>query len=79
MGEIRTDFFNIKNDLNITFFVTNEKTKNIIEVSIDQIKDELSRIFGNLVIIVIVSKKEIAQFDSEDLNMLNSKMIDLMA
>jgi len=79
MGEIRTDFFNIKNDLNITFFVTNEKTKNIIEDNIEKIKEELSRIFGNLVINVIVSKKEIAQFDSEDLAILNSKMVDLMA
>jgi hypothetical protein len=79
IGEIRTDFFNIKSDLNITFFVTNEKTKNIIEDNIDQIKEELSRIFGNLVVNVIVSKTKIAQFDSEDIEVSSSKMIDLIA
>ncbi len=79
MGEIRTDFFNIKRDLNITFFVTNEKTKKIIEDNIEGIKEELSGIFGNLVINVIVSKREIAQFDSEDLTISSSKMVDLMA
>ncbi|MDY6793094.1 MAG: hypothetical protein SWH54_17650 [Thermodesulfobacteriota bacterium] len=78
MGEIRTDFFNIKSDLNITFFVTNEKIKKMIEDHMDQIKEELSRIFGNLVINVIVSPTEIAQFDSEDLTGSNSKMVDLM-
>ncbi|NNK83956.1 MAG: hypothetical protein HKO91_00170 [Desulfobacterales bacterium] len=79
MGEIRTDFFNVKNDLNITFFVTNEQAKNIIEENIEKIKEELSRIFGNLVINVIVSESKIAQFSSEDLALSNSKMVDLMA
>jgi hypothetical protein len=79
MGEIRADFFNIKNDLNITFFVTNEETKKIIEDNIEKIKEELNRIFGNLVINVIVSKKEIAQFNSEDLTISSNKMVDLMA
>ena len=79
MGEVRTDFFNVKSDLNITFFVTNEKAKNIIEDNIEKIKEELSRIFGNLVINVIVSERKIAQFSSEDLALSNSKMVDLMA
>lgn len=79
MGEVRTDFFNVKSDLNITFFVTNEKAKNIIEDNIEKIKQELSRIFGNLVINVIVSERKIAQFSSEDLALSNSKMVDLMA
>ena len=52
---------------------------NIIEDNIEKIKEELSRIFGNLVINVIVSKREIAQFDSEDLVISSSKMVDLMA
>jgi len=79
MGDIRTDFFNVKSDLNITFFVTNEKAKNIIEDNIEKIKQELSRIFGNLVINVIVSERKIAQFSSEDLALSSSKMVDLMA
>jgi len=79
MGEIRTDFFNIKSDLNITFLVTNEKSKKIIEDNIDLIKEELSRIFGSLVINVIVSKAKVAQFSSEDIDVSNSKMLDLMA
>ncbi len=79
MGEIRTDFFNVKNDLSITFFVTNDKIKKIIEDNIEKIKEELSRIFGNLVVNVIVSEKKIAQFSSEDLAIPSSKMVDLMA
>jgi len=79
MGEIRTDFFNVKNDLNITFFVTNDKIKKIIEDNVEKIKEELSRIFGNLVINVIVSERKIAQFNSEDLAIPSNKMVDLMA
>ncbi len=79
MGEIRTDFFNVKSDLSITFFVTNDKIKKIIEDNIEKIKEELSRIFGNLVINVIVSERKIAQFSSEDLAIPSSRMVDLMA
>jgi hypothetical protein len=79
IGEIRTDFFKVKSDLSITFFVTNEKVKSVIEANMEKIKEELSLIFGNLVINVIVSQREISQFDTEDLAISDSKLVDLLA
>ncbi len=81
LGEIRTDFFLLNKDLNITFYVSDEGVKITISNNLVVIKDMLRDLFRFLNINVIVSKKKIRDFENEDLSNENIKLglVDLRA
>jgi len=74
LGEIRTDFFLLKKDLNITFYVMDEDIRKKVSEKLGTIRDLLSNIFRFLNMSVIVSKRKIRQFDIEEIQGEEIKM-----
>ncbi len=77
IGQIRTDFFLMDKDLNITFFVNDSRIKEYVDYNSEKVVRSLSNHFKNLVLNVIVSKKEIEKFEIEDLGVVSSGLVDL--
>jgi flagellar basal body-associated protein FliL len=77
IGDIRTDFLLREKDLNITFFVKNHAIRDKIESHVPEIKEPLEEIFDYLVFKVYVSEKKIAEFDTEDLEIISTRMVDV--
>ena len=77
IGEIRTDFFLMKKDLSITFFVKDEASKKQFENHFNQISESLNSLFDYLVLKAVVSEKKIQEFHHEDLGPGDERQIDL--
>jgi len=77
IGEIRTDFFLMKKDLSITFFVKDEGSKKQFENHFEEIRNSLSPLFDYLVLKAVVSEKKIQEFHHEDLGPGGDRQIDL--
>jgi hypothetical protein len=77
IGEIRTDFFLMKKDLSITFFVKDEVSKKQFETHFEEISEPLNSLFDYLVLKAVVSEKKIQEFHHEDLDLGGDRQIDL--
>ena len=77
IGEIRTDFFLMKKDLSITFFVKDEVSKTQFENHFEEISEPLNSLFDYLVLKAVVSEKKIQEFHHEDLDLGGDRQIDL--
>jgi hypothetical protein len=77
IGEIRTDFFLMKKDLSITFFVKDEVSKKQFENHFEEINALLNSLFDYLVLKAVVSERKIQAFHHEDLGLGADRQIDL--
>ena len=77
IGEIRTDFFLMKKDLSITFFVKDEVRKRQFEDHFKEIRKPLNSLFDYLILKAVVSEKKIQDFHHEDLDLGSDRQIDL--
>ncbi len=77
IGEVRTDFFLMKKDLSITFFVKDEVSKTQFENHFEEISEPLNSLFDYLVLKAVVSEKKIQEFHHEDLDLGGDRQIDL--
>ncbi|MGD2187196.1 MAG: hypothetical protein PVI71_13785 [Desulfobacterales bacterium] len=77
IGEIRADFFLLKKELTITFFVNDDTRKIQFEEHLDEISSQLDPLFDYLIIKTVVSEKKIQDFHREDLDLGSDKQIDL--
>ncbi len=77
IGEIRADFFLLKKDLTITFFVQDNSRKKQFEQCFSEIRDALGPFFDYLILKAVVSEKKIRDFHYEDLDIGNDRHIDL--
>jgi hypothetical protein len=77
IGEVRADFFLIKKDLTITFFVKDDGRKIKFEESLGEVSNRLAPIFDYLILKTVVSAKKIQDFHREDLDLGSDKQIDL--
>ncbi len=77
IGEVRTDFFLMKKDLSITFFVKDEVSKTQFENHFEEINEPLNSLFDYLVLKAVVSEKKIQEFHHEDLDLGGDRQIDL--
>jgi len=77
IGEVRTDFFLMKKDLSITFFVKDEVSKTQFENHFEEISEPLNSLFDYLVLKAVVSGKKIQEFHHEDLDLGGERQIDL--
>jgi len=77
IGEVRADFFLIKKDLTITFFVKDESRKIQFEENLGEVSDQLAPLFDYLILKTVVSAKKIQDFHREDLDLGSDKQIDL--
>ncbi len=79
LGDIRTDFFLVKNNLNVTFFVKDFPVRHTIETRLKELHNALEKSFDALVLQVIVSQKKVVEFETEDLQpeIAATRMIDV--
>ena len=77
IGAVRADFFLIKKELSITFFVNDNSHKLKFEEHLDEINDRLTPFFDYLILKTVVSAKKIQDFHREDLDIGSDKQIDL--
>ncbi|MCK5486405.1 MAG: hypothetical protein KAI86_09335, partial [Desulfobacterales bacterium] len=77
IGEVRADFFLIKKELSITFFVNDDTRKIKFEEHLDEISGQLDPLFDYLILKTVVSGKKIQDFHREDLDLGSDKQIDL--
>lgn len=76
IGDIRTDFFLFKDNLEITFFVQNEKVRSLVNEHFPRATSALEELFANLNFKVIVSSNKIASFETQDWIESSNKLID---
>jgi hypothetical protein len=77
LGDIRTDFFLLGQDLTITFFVPDGPTKRKFEDHCPSIKQSLHHLFDQVFLKLVVSRKKIVAFEREDLTDAVDKRINL--
>jgi len=77
IGEIRTDFFLLKKDLTITFFVKDNVRKKQFEECFTEIRNALDPLFDYLILKAVVSEKKVRDFHYEDLDFGKDRQIDL--
>lgn len=79
LGDIRTDFYLVQKNLNITFFVKNHQVREKIQSHVPEVKENLEDWFDYLVLKVIVSERKITEFDTEDLDIqvVTRRMVDV--
>jgi hypothetical protein len=77
IGGVRTDFFLMKKDLSITFFVKDDASKTHFDKNFEEIRESLSPLFDYLVLKTVVSEKKIHDFHQEDLDVGTDRQIDL--
>ncbi len=66
LGEVRSDFFSLKEDLSITFYVSNDRIKDFFMDHIDDVENVLKPVFKNLNVNIIVSQEKAATFTPEE-------------
>jgi DNA repair exonuclease SbcCD ATPase subunit len=79
IGDIRSDFMQLKDDLNISFYVRDEKVKNHFLEHMPELEEALAPIFTNLNINLLISKEKLADFETEEMNqqIISDKAIDV--
>lgn len=77
IGEVRVDFFLLKKDLAITFFVSDDIRKIKFEEHFEEISVQLEPLFDYLILKTVVSEKKIRDFHREDLDLGSDRQIDL--
>ncbi len=77
IGEVRTDFFLMKKDLSITFFVKDDLSKKQFENYIEEIREPLNSLFDYLILKAVVSEQKIQDFHHEDLDLDGDRQINL--
>ena len=77
IGQIRSDFFLIKKNLDISFFVNEGNIKKCLDDHLEDLRESLNDHFNNLTVRVVVSEKKIDEFEFEDLIPLSSGLIDV--
>jgi hypothetical protein len=77
IGEIRTDFFLLKKDLTITFFVKDQARKKQFEECFDEVHQVLDPFFNYIILKAVVSEKKVRDFHFEDLDSGKDRQIDL--
>jgi len=77
IGQIRTDFFLMDKDLNITFFVNDRKIKEYVDDHSEKIMGSLKNHFKRLTLNVIISVNEIEAFEMKDPGVMSTGIVDL--
>ncbi len=77
IGRIRTDFFLMDKDLNITFFVNDRKIKEYVDDHSEKIAGSLRNHFKRLTLNVLLSVNEIEEFEMKDPGVISTGIVDL--
>jgi hypothetical protein len=77
LGDIRTDFLLLENDLTITFFVTEPSTKLTIQENYSKLQTLLNSLFDQIQLKVKVSEKKVRDFDRPDVETASDRRVDI--
>ncbi|UCD82481.1 MAG: hypothetical protein JSW26_13960 [Desulfobacterales bacterium] len=77
LGDLRTDFYLLKKDLTVTFYVKDRPTKTKLQENHSELQELLAPFFDQLFLRVIVSEKKTKNFDHEDLQIASDRRVDL--
>jgi hypothetical protein len=77
LGDLRTDFFLLDDELSINFFVKDDSTRVNLQNNLPELRELLHGFFGQIRLDVIVSKKKVMDFDREDLQITDQRRVDL--
>jgi hypothetical protein len=77
IGEMRADFFLLKKDLTITFFIKDKVRKKQFEDNLAEIHEALAPFFDYLILKTVVAAKKVRDFHHEDSNFSKDRQIDL--
>ena len=77
IGAVRTDFFLLKKQLKIDFYLSDHKIEDVIHAHTNSIKNALAEHFSRVLINVLVSERKVEDFDIEHLLTESTSLIDL--
>lgn len=77
LGEFRTDFYLLDQDLSVTFFVKNQSTRARIQQYQMDLQQLLSPLFNQTILRVVVSEKKVNDFEQEDVQISGDRRVDL--
>lgn len=77
IGAVRTDFFLLKKQLKIDFYLSDHKIEDIIHAHADSIENALGEHFSPVLINIFVSERKVEDFEIEHLLTENTSLIDL--
>jgi len=77
LGDIRTDFYLLENDLNITFFVTESSTQIKIQENYSELRELLDSLFDQIQLKIKVSETKVRDFDRPIVQIANDRQVDL--
>jgi len=77
LGDVRTDFYLLENDLNISFYVTEPSTKIAIQENCQELDQLLHDLFDRIQLKVVVSLKRVEDFDRPDVQLTGNRRVDV--
>ena len=77
LGDLRTDFFLLDEELSINFFVKDDSTRVNLQNNLPELHELLHGFFDQIRLNVIVSEKKVMDFDREDLLVAGDRKVDL--
>ncbi len=77
LGDIRTDFYLLDNDLNITFFVTESSAQIKIQQNYSELRELLDSLFDQIHLKIKVSETKVRDFDRPIVQIANDRQVDL--
>ena len=77
LGDIRSDFYLLENDLNITFFVTKPSTQIRIQENYSELRELLDSLFDQIQLKIKVSETKVRDFDRPIVQIAGDRQVDL--
>ena len=77
MGAVRADLWAVDKNLNVTFFVKDEKIKTAIDAERHRIGEVLDKTFETVAVSVVINERKIVEFDDEALFIAEDRQINL--
>lgn len=79
LGEVRSDFFSVKKDLSISFYVRDEQVRDHFSQHIHEVEEALEPLFGDVNTAIVVSREKLEEFESEELfpQIISDKEVDV--
>ena len=77
LGDVRTDFYLLDNDLNLTFYVTKPAAMIAIQENYQELHDLLDGLFDQVRLKVRVSEKRVKDFERPVIQKTGSQQVDL--
>ena len=77
LGDLRTDFFLLDNDLTITFYVQKDSVRDRFRQNLAELQELLVGSFNQILMKVVVSEKKVSDFDHEDIRDPGDRQVDL--